>query len=73
LTTSEISKILEILSDGQWHLLEEIQQKTELDKDKTRQVMVFLKKYSFIVLDEAKKRIRLEETVRNFLTQTATP
>jgi DNA-binding IclR family transcriptional regulator len=73
LTTSEISKILEMLSDGQWHLLEEIQQKTELDKDKTRQVTVFLKKYSFIVLDEAKKRIRLEETVRNFLTQTATP
>lgn len=73
MTTSEISKILEMLSDGQWHLLEEIQQKTELDKDKTRQVTVFLKKYSFIVLDEAKKRIRLEETVRNFLTQTATP
>jgi len=73
LTTSEISKILEMLSDGQWHLLEEIQQKTELDKNKTRQVMVFLKKYSFIVLDEAKKRIKLEEAVRNFLTQTATP
>ncbi len=71
-TTSKIAKVLELLSDGHWHLLDEVQQKTELDKNQTRQVLVFLKKYGFINVDERKERIKLDETFLKFLMQVAT-
>jgi len=43
-----------------------------LNKNQLRQVIGFLKKYSFIIADEENGRMKLEETVRRFLTQVAT-
>lgn len=67
-----IAKILEMLNDGQWHTLEEIQQKTKITKEQTRQILQFLKEYNFITTDKTEEKIRLNKTVQKFLTQTAT-
>ena len=67
-TARKIGEILEMLSDGQWHMLEEIQQRMKLDESQIRQIADFLKEYEFITIDEAKKGIKLEKSVREFLT-----
>jgi DNA-binding IclR family transcriptional regulator len=59
---------LEILSDGRWHLLEEIRQKTKLNDNQIQQITTFLKEYEFVAMDETKKEMKLEEAVKKFLT-----
>lgn len=69
--TSKITRFLEILDDGQWHLLEEIQRGSKIEEDQIRRIVKFLREYDFIVVDEKSQRVRLEETVQRFLAQTA--
>jgi len=61
-----------MLNDGKWHMLEEIQQKTKMDKNQIQPIIEFLEEYNFIVMDEAKKKIKLDKTVQKFLTHTTT-
>jgi hypothetical protein len=58
---------LEILKDGQWHMLEEIQRKMKLNNNQIKQIAVFLKEYEFVTIDDVRKEMKLEETVRKFL------
>ena len=71
-TSSKIAEILEFLSDGKWRMLEEIQQKTNVDREQIQQIIEFLKEYDFVVLDETEKKIRLNKLAQKFLTQTTT-
>jgi hypothetical protein len=64
--------MLEMLNDGRWHLLEEIEEKIHLDRDRTKEVIDFLKKYNFLVVDNIEKKIRLENEVKRFLNETST-
>ncbi|MEM3460318.1 MAG: hypothetical protein QXW63_00170 [Candidatus Bathyarchaeia archaeon] len=66
--TSKISRILEILSDGECHQLKEIQQEVNLNKKQLQQIIAFLIKYSFIIADEESGKVKLEKTVQQFLT-----
>jgi len=61
-----------MLNDGRWHTLKEIKQKMKLDRNQTQQTIAFLKEYNFIVADETKKKIKLNEDVRKFFVWTAT-
>ena len=61
-----------MLGDGKWHMLDEIRQKTKVDKDRIQQTVEFLKEYNFIVVDEDETKVKLNEMARKFLTQTAT-
>jgi len=56
-----------MLSDGRWHTLEEIQRKMKLDQNQAQQTVAFLEEYNFVVADETKKKIKLNEGVRKFL------
>lgn len=69
---SKILNVLEILSDGKWHTLREIQQKIKTNEDQTRRITEFLKEYEFIILDEEEKKVRLDEEAKRFLTSSAT-
>jgi predicted transcriptional regulator len=71
-TSSKIAEILELLGNGKWRMLEEIQQKTKVDREQIQQIIEFLKEYDFVVLDETEKKIRLNKLAQKFLTQTAT-
>lgn len=68
----KVAEVLEILSDGDWHTLEEVRRKMDLNRNQIQQIAGFLKEYEFVALDETQKRMRIEETVRKFLTQEAT-
>jgi len=71
-TAAKIARILELLEDGQWHVLGDVQKKTRLNEDQVQQIVAFLKEYQFITADDAKGEIRLQEAVRKFLTQDVT-
>jgi uncharacterized protein YutD len=63
---------LEVLSDGRWHMLEEIRQRVKVDDAQLQRITDFLKEYDFIVKDEAENRIKLDKIVQEFLAETAT-
>jgi uncharacterized protein YutD len=63
---------LEVLSDGRWHVLEEIRQRAKVDDAQLQRITDFLKEYDFIVKDEAENRIKLNKIVHEFLAETAT-
>jgi uncharacterized protein YutD len=63
---------LDVLSDGRWHMLEEIRQRVKIDDAQLQRITDFLKKYDFIVKDEAENRIKLDKIVQEFLAETAT-
>lgn len=71
-TKETIAKVLELLNDGEWHMLEEIQQKARMDKNQIQRITEFLKEYNFIAMDETKKKVKLDKIVQKFFTQTAT-
>jgi DNA-binding IclR family transcriptional regulator len=71
-TASQISEILEILTDGRWHMLDEIQRKTRLNNAQIEKIMTFLQKYEFVAVDETGKEVRLLDTVREFLNEKTT-
>jgi len=70
--TSKIVGVLEILNDGKWHAVEEIQQKTGLSESQSRYITEFLKEYEFVIFDEEKKKVKLNREAKKFLTKTAT-
>ena len=69
---SKITEILETLSDGKWHSLEEIQQRMKLSGIQVQKITIFLKEYNFVAIDEENKKIRINKNVRKFLTQAVT-
>ena len=71
-TTTKMVKIIELLGDGKWHTLEEIQETARLTKRSIIRVVQFLKEYGFVMTDEEEHKIRLNENVRNFLIQKVT-
>lgn len=70
-TTSKIASILEILGDGKWHRLLEIQQRIKTSRNNTKRIAEFLSEYEFIVIDQTREKIRLND-VAKFLSQTST-
>jgi hypothetical protein len=68
-TASKITEILNLLSDGEWHGLGEIEDKMKLKEKELQQIMDFLREYDFIVLEETKEAIRIDEKAQKFLTQ----
>lgn len=64
--------VLEMLSDGKWHMIEEVRRKMKLNKNQIRQIAGFLLQYEFVSVDETGKKVRIEEAVRKFLVQETT-
>ncbi|MGQ9641241.1 MAG: hypothetical protein ACUVUF_03845 [Candidatus Bathycorpusculaceae bacterium] len=66
-----MTKILELLSDGEWHTLDEIRRRTELTKRNITRIIQFLEEYNFVAVNEEEEgKIKLNENVRKFLAQT---
>jgi DNA-binding IclR family transcriptional regulator len=71
-TPQRIADMLEILTDGQWHLSAEIKRKMKLTNAQVKKVVDFLKEYDFVTVDDAERKIRINEEVRDFLSQKPT-
>jgi len=70
LMESKISMILEILSDGKWHEIEELQQRIALDEYKVQEIATFLNKYDFAMIDGANRKVKISRDFQRFLAQT---
>jgi hypothetical protein len=49
-----------------------VQRRATIDKDHFQWITDFLKEYNFIVVDETKKKIKLNKIAQKFLSQAAT-
>jgi hypothetical protein len=68
-TAAKMSKILEILTDGKWHRIDELGQMIKLDTKRMQKVIDFLERYCFISANRKKKKVILDKTVQKFLVQ----
>jgi len=66
----EIAVLLEILGDGEWHGLAELQQQAGLAEHKLQGIAEFLCRFDFAVADEANKRVKISRDFREFLART---
>lgn len=69
---SKIAMILEILSDGKWHGIEELQQRLELNEHEVQEIATFLSKYDFAKSDDENRKVRIKKDFQKFLVQTMT-
>jgi predicted transcriptional regulator len=67
-----MAEVLEILDDGHWHLMSDVQTETNLNASQSKEIIEFLKAYEFVTVDQKKNRVKLKEAVRKFLTQEVT-
>jgi hypothetical protein len=70
LLVSKIAMILEILNDGKWHEMEELQQRMELDGCKVQEIAWFLNEYDFATVDDANRKVRINRDFHGFLART---
>jgi hypothetical protein len=59
--------ILELLENGKWHYLRDIEQKIHLNSGKVETVTKFLATYNFVKLDEAEQRVKIDAPTNKFL------
>jgi hypothetical protein len=69
-TGSEIAVILEILGDGKWHGLAELQHEMGIAAYKVQEIAAFLNRYDFAVIDGAKEKVKVNRDFRKFLART---
>ena len=67
---SEVAVLLEILGDGEWHVLAELQQQVGLVEHKMQGITAFLCTFDFAVVDEANCRVKVNRDFREFLART---
>jgi len=69
---SKVMVILELLNDGKWHVIEELLFSSGLSEPKFQEITRFLTKYSFIMVDEENKRVKVNSDFRRLLVQPVT-
>jgi hypothetical protein len=70
LVVSRIAVILEILSDGKWHWIEEVRREIGMDAYEVQEIATFLDRYDFAVVDDANKKVRINRDFQKFLAHT---
>jgi len=63
----KVDSILELLENGGWHDLKEIETKVQLQALDIANVTKFLAKYNFIKLDKKGKKAKLDSSAKGFL------
>ena len=58
--------ILRLLENGKWHNLKDIEKSTQLNSNKVETVTEFLANYSFVELDKAKQKVKLDPPTNRF-------
>lgn len=59
--------ILQLLENGKWHYLKDIEKVTHLTSCKIESVTKFLASYNFIKLDEAEQKVKIDPPTNRFL------
>jgi hypothetical protein len=64
---TKITLALEILSDGKWHQVEELQVKLKLTGEQIQKIASLLEQYGFATIDKAKGKIKVDEGFQKLL------
>jgi DNA-binding IclR family transcriptional regulator len=67
---SKITMVLEILSDGRWHEVDELRRLIKLDELKMREITAFMNRYGFARNDDKNKKVKISRDFQRFLAQT---
>jgi len=66
---SKVMVILELLSDGKWHWIEELLLRAGLSERKFQEITGFLSKYGFVKVDEENRKLKINRDFRRLLVQ----
>jgi len=66
----KISEILQLLCDGRWHRIEEIQQRFGVSCFGFEKLIDFLSEFGFAVIDDDNLRIRVNSDFQDILLKT---
>jgi hypothetical protein len=66
---SKVMLILELLSDGKWHGVDELLVEAGLCERRFREIVLFLGKYDFVTFDEEKLRVKVNKDFKRLLAQ----
>jgi hypothetical protein len=69
---SKMELTLEILSDGKWHGIDELEQRLDLNEHEVLEITLFLNRYDFAFVDDARRKVKLSEDFRKFLSRSLT-
>ena len=69
---SKITMILEMLDDGKWHEIEELQLRLGLNDHKVQDITTFLNKYDFVKIDKEHGKVKINRNFQKLLAQTVT-
>ena len=69
---SKVMVILELLSDGKWHGIEELLLGAGLSEQKFQEITGFLSKYGFVKVDEENKKVKVNRDFQRLLVQPVT-
>jgi 6-pyruvoyl-tetrahydropterin synthase len=69
LIESKIAGFLEILSDGKWHWIEELQQQMGMDVNEVQEIAMFLNKYDFAMVNDENKKVKINRDFQKFLAR----
>lgn len=61
--------ILELLSDGKWHGIEDLLSGAGLSEQKLQEITGFLGEYGFIEVDEENKKVKVNRDFRKLIVQ----
>ena len=64
---SKLALVLEVLKDGEWHEIEELQQLVELNENQVHEIAAFLYEYDFATMDIINKKVKINKYFREFL------
>jgi DNA-binding IclR family transcriptional regulator len=69
---SKVMMILELLSDGKWHGIEELLLSVGLSERKFWEITGFLGKYGFVEVDEKNRKLKVNRYFQRLLVQPVT-
>jgi len=69
---SKIAMLLEVLGDGKWHGIEELQLRLGLNERKVQEIMTFLNKYDFVKVDKERGKVKINRNFQRLLAQPIT-
>ncbi|MBT0159867.1 hypothetical protein G4O51_07770 [Candidatus Bathyarchaeota archaeon A05DMB-2] len=64
---SKVDLVLELLGDGGWHEITELQQSLTLDEREVQEILAFLGTYELAEVDAEKGRVRISRDFQKLL------
>ena len=67
------AQVLQVLSDGKWHRLNEIAEKLRLRQERVQEIVRFFSKYGLAEFDERKRVVKLTPPMLEFSRRASRP